>query len=121
MTGRVIQTRRTANDEVNINFGEPGEGGAHRFPRIVVHQPQLPTCQQQSETLAVLIGRLDHISDSDGTKCDSRPGDRPDPLQPLRSGLSLFGELSAERLNRSENSSSLLSESTHGIGSTGST
>jgi hypothetical protein len=53
-----MQTRRIAKVEVNINFGEPGVGGAHRFPHIVVHQPQLPTCQQHFETLATLISRL---------------------------------------------------------------
>ena len=76
-----MQTRRIAKVEVNIISGEPGVGGAHRFPHTVVHQPPLPTCQQHSETLALLIGRLDHISDSDGTKCDSSLGNWPDPLQ----------------------------------------
>lgn len=76
-----MQTRRIAKVEVNINFGEPGEGGAHRFPHSVAHEPQLPTCQQQSATLALLIGRLGYISDSDGTKCDSSLGNCPDPLQ----------------------------------------
>ena len=76
-----MQTRRTAKVEVNIIPGEPGEGGAHRFPRIVAMEGTLPTCQQQSETLAELICRLGYISDSNPTKCDSGPGNWPDPLQ----------------------------------------
>ena len=76
-----MQTRRTAKVEVNIILGEPGEGGAHRFPHSVVHQPQLPTCQQQSETLAVLISRLALIRDSNVSFCDSSLANWPDPLQ----------------------------------------
>ena len=91
-----MQTRRTAKVEVNINFGEPGVDGAHRFPHSVAHKPQGITdvIQQQSETLAVLIGRLDHISDSDGTKCDSNLGNRSDPLQRNGPGERLLGQLS---------------------------
>ena len=79
--GKVIQTRRTAKVEVNIGFGEPGLGGAHRFPHSVAHKLQLPTCQQQSETSAVLISCLAPIRDSNVSFWDSSPANWPDPLQ----------------------------------------
>ena len=45
--GRVMKTRRIAKVGVNIDFGEPGVGGARRFSLIVVHQP--PKCETKSE------------------------------------------------------------------------
>jgi len=107
--------------KVSINFGEPGVGGAHRFPRTVAHQPR--KCDTEPEENLKFCRPLELAwgDDSNGTKCDSRPGDRPDPLQSLRFVRQGSDRLSAEKPNRSENSSSLLSESTHGIGSTGST
>ena len=42
-----MQTRRIAKVEVSIISGEPGEGGAHRFPHSVVHQP--PKCETKPE------------------------------------------------------------------------
>jgi hypothetical protein len=94
-----MKTRRITNDEVNTNFGEPGVDGAHRFPHSVAHKLQLPTCQQQSETSAVLISRLALIRDSNVSFCDSSLGNWPDPLQRKRSSQQLSRGLSAERLN----------------------
>jgi hypothetical protein len=85
--------------EVNINFGEPGVDGAHRFPRIVAHQ--LPLARDQTgrkpKVLPAPGARLE--DDSKIHFCDSRPGDRPDPLQPLQSAGPRLARLSAERLN----------------------